>query len=212
MAKATFDIAIDCQKIESIKKVIESIHYLKLEDVAKLEKVITEAMIIRNRVKEDSNEVRAMYETGHKKAIDLSKEYDIPRNTLSRWIKEELWNISEQTDKAISKHIEVMEHFTEQTEQTQKAMTKIVKEKTSHLDFINNATKKNLKSMMKKVKKETTIFEHKAVQETIDKGAITLGVAQRHANTTINNNNAQQNNTQQDIQGYSVKTIEHVED
>ena len=141
-------------------------------------------------------EIQALFETGHKKAIELSKEYDIPRNTLSRWIKDELWTVSEQTNKAITKHVEVMEHLTEQTEQTQKAMTKIVKEKTSHLDFINNATKKNLKSMMKKVKKETTIFEHKAVQETIDKGAITLGVAQRHATTQINNTNAQQNNTQ----------------
>lgn len=38
----------------------------------------------------------------------------------------------------------------------------------------------------------------KEITESIDKASITLGVNQRHANTQINNTNAQQNNTVED--------------
>lgn len=138
--------------------------------------------------------IKAEYETGHKKAIDLSKEYGVPRNTISRWINEELWNISEQKKQAIIKSVEVMEHLTEQTEQEQYAHNKIVKEKTKHIELINSVTAFGVKLIGKKMQEEQSklsMTDLKAGIEAIDKASLTLGVNQRHSNatTTINNNN-----------------------
>jgi hypothetical protein len=80
------------------------------------------------------------------------------------------------------------------------AIEQVVNEKTKHLQFINNLTLKNLSVMAKKVNEDTTIYEHKIVAETVDKSAITLGVADRHApKIELNNTNATQNNVPTEI-------------
>jgi len=147
--------------------------------------------------------IKAEYETGHKKANHLSKEYGIPRNTISRWINEENWNISEQTNKAITTTIENMEHLAEQTEHVQEAFKKIVGEKTKHLDLINNvqalAVARIGQMLVRNVKKEVMIIRNgkeattsieevelspadlRQCVEATDKAAMTLGVVERHA-------------------------------
>lgn len=144
-------------------------------------------------------EVRALYETGHKKAIQLSKEYNIPRNTLSRWINEEGWTISEQTNEAITKSVEVMEHLAEQSSETQKAVSTIVEQKTKHLELITNVQAFAVSLIGKKMKAEgekMSMYDIKTGVEATDKAAISLGVAQRHANSpqvAIQNNMTQNN-------------------
>ena len=145
------------------------------------------------------DKVKAEYETGHKKAIDLSKEYNVPRNTISRWIKEENWRISEQTNEAITKSVEVMEHLAEQSSETQDAVKKIVDEKTKHLQLINSVSAYGVSLIGKKMKAEgekLTMSEIKSGLDGVDKAAITLGIAQRHANTQVA---VQQNNEQKKI-------------
>ena len=61
------------------------------------------------------------------------------------------------------------------------AIENTVNEATKHLAYINNLTLKNLSVMAKKINEDTTIAEHKMISETVDKSAITLKVAERHA-------------------------------
>ena len=68
----------------------------------------------------------------------------------------------------------------------QQSVATAVDERTRHIQFITNATLKNLSEMMKKVNKETSHQEHKFAQETINKGGEALGVIDK-GGTTINN-------------------------
>ena len=147
--------------------------------------------------------IKAEYETGHKKAIELSKEYDIPRNTISDWIKKGKWIISEQTNEAINKQIEVTEHLAEQTEQTQEAVKKIVDEKTKHITLVTNVQAYAVSLIGKKMKKEgedMSMGDLKTGVEATDKAAMTLGVVRRHATgpqvAIQNTNNQIINNTE----------------
>ena len=58
---------------------------------------------------------------------------------------------------------------------------KKVEKYQKHLVYINNLTLKNLSVMAKKINEDTTIAEHKMISEAVDKSAITLKVAERHA-------------------------------
>ena len=79
----------------------------------------------------------------------------------------------------------------------EKAVEKAVDEKIKHMDFFKNATLKNASVMMKKVDDKMAIHEHKAVQETLDKGMISMGLAERHApRANITQNQAQQQDTE----------------
>ena len=67
-----------------------------------------------------------------------------------------------------------------------KAIEKVVDDATKHLEFFKQATLKNASVMMKKVDEKMPIHEHKAVQDTLDKGLISMGLAERHAPRAMN--------------------------
>lgn len=68
-------------------------------------------------------------------------------------------------------------------------------------DVALDGTLLNVKSVKKKIELEelNTMQDHKTAQETFDRALITAGKAPRHANTTINNTNATQNNESKTI-------------
>lgn len=156
------------------------------------------------------DEIRQAYESGA--TIDyLVKKYDVLKKTLENKISSKKWEVMGEVNSVINDIAEgygrvsgLKEKFPEKAP----IIDDLIEERTKHLTYINNLTLKNLSVMGKKINEDISIFEHKAVQETIDKGAVSLGVADRFApKNEINNTNAQQNITE--IVGYGVKTIEN---
>ena len=69
------------------------------------------------------------------------------------------------------------------------AIVNAVDERTKHITFLNNATLKNISTMIKKIDEKSTMYDHKLAQDTIAKGKeVLLG---KEADTVINNQNNQ---------------------
>lgn len=146
------------------------------------------------------NEIEQAYQCGMIKE-KIVKKYGVTKKTLENKISAEKWEVTGEVKSAINELSDslgrvsgVQEKFPEKAH----IIAEEVEEKTKHLQFINNLTLKNLSVMGKKIDGETSINEHKMISETVDKSAITLGVADRHSNSgsqvTVNNQNSLQNN------------------
>ena len=143
------------------------------------------------------DEIRHAYESG----VDVNKlclKYGVVKKTLENRIHSNKWEVMGEINSAIN---EVSESFgrvsgiKEKYPEKAHIIDEQIEEKTKHLQFINNLTLKNLSVMAKKINEDLSIQDHKFVAETVDKAAITLKVADRHApKTEINNTNANQVN------------------
>ena len=128
----------------------------------------------------------------------IVKKYGVTKKTLENKASEKKWFVSGEVKSVIEEASEgfgrvsgLQEKFPEKAQ----IIAEEISERTKHLHFINNLTLKNLSVMAKKVNDETTIAEHKMISETVDKSAITLKVAERHApKIELNNSNATQTN------------------
>ncbi len=149
----------------------------------------------------DKKRLIADVSTGQYSVRELAKKYGVSNATIQKY-KIEMDTESEQLVNAGIAYRQGLARISEPEKVN--AIVNAVDEKTKHLQFITNATLKNLSSMAKKISEKTTIIEHKIAQDALDKGAITLGVAERHAKSQIGiqNNNAQQTNLE--VKGYEL--------
>ena len=120
----------------------------------------------------------ALYKTGEYNKTQLAKKYKVDEKTIR--------NITENAEPSNADIVEAGVNYEVLKKSVKspteiKAIEKVVDDKTKHLEFFKNATLKNASVMMKKVDGEMAIHEHKAVQETLDKGMISMGLADRHA-------------------------------
>lgn len=143
------------------------------------------------------NDIQHAYESGM--AIDkICTKYSVLKKTLENRISSYKWEIMGEVNSAIN---DVASSFgrvsglKEKYPEKAQIIDEQIEEKTKHLTYINNLTLKNLSVMAKKINDDLSIQDHKAVGETVDKAAITLNVAPRHApKIEVTNTNAQQNN------------------
>jgi len=139
--------------------------------------------------------ILADWHTGQYSHSTLGKKYNTSHVTIGKIVKD----IEPKHAEKVTAQIAINTELAEASYNEVTAIETIVKEKTKHLQFINNLTLKNLQVMGKKIDEDLTMIDHKAVQDTIDKAAITLKVADRHSpkqDINIQNTNATQNNIQ----------------
>jgi len=172
--------------------------------------------------KYDWDEIKRYYQSGMS-FPDIVKKFKCPRSSLSERAKE--WDISEQAKSVIMGIANVTEQINELSEQDNelaRVATTIGHDKAAKILAINTVAEnlllrinesiiKNEKLELVKVKQyidgrvdsetvEPIIVahgssDHKAHAEAIDRIAVTIGAAERHApKTEINNQNLTQNN------------------
>jgi hypothetical protein len=142
---------------------------------------------LTNKLKE---RIIADWKTGHYSQNKLAKNYHLSPATINKLCK----YIEQDNCELVNSQTRINSELATKSKYEIESIDKAVDEKTKHLLLINSLTIKNLSKMGDKIGDGTTILEHKAVQETIDKGAITLGVAQRHAknNHLLDNSEVQE--------------------
>ena len=156
--------------------------------------------------------VKAEYETGHIKPSPLSKKHNIPLGTLSGWIKDEKWQISEVKNKAITKSVEGSEVLAVVSEVEAEVHKEIVDEQVRRKNLIFNVTEQAIRlagemlkdnnkevpmkireslgegaSIEKVINHDTTLdpLDIKNLIDGFDKASITLGINERHAKNNI---------------------------
>ena len=153
----------------------------------------------------------ADYHTNKYSQRDLAKKYNISIGTVNNLTKE----ITPQNEHLVNAQISILSAKAILPPEHLNAILNTAQEEVYNKSLITNATQLNLVRTMqylsenKKLEKRTIgdgvqVFEEvglgaddfKQCQDAIDKASITLGVNQRHANTTINNTNATQNNSE----------------
>ena len=122
-------------------------------------------------------ELSAEHKTGRYSQRELAKRFNISPAYVNKIVK----NIDKIDEEVVNAGIAYKTALASRDEHSVNAIENTVNEATKHLAYINNLTLKNLSVMAKKINEDTTIAEHKMISETVDKSAITLKVAERHA-------------------------------
>ena len=130
------------------------------------------------------NEARIMFEGG-KSLNEIAATTGIHKGNISKKSNSEGW-IKGKLQPLINDSVRVATEKATLSNPEVAFVNNEIAEKTKHLQFIHNATLKNLSVQMKKVNDTTTHQEHKFVQESINKGGEALGVLDK-GGTTINN-------------------------
>lgn len=137
---------------------------------------------------------------GTQSVRQLAKKYGVSNATIQNY-KEEIDPQSEQVINAGVAYRTGLAQIEDQ--QKVNAIVNAVDERTKHIQFLNNATLKNVATMMKKIDEKTTIYDHKLVQDTIAKGKEVLIGKEADTSVTINNTNTNANAMQ-----YKPQTVE----
>ena len=114
------------------------------------------------------NEARIMFEGG-KSLNEISATTGIHKGNISKKSNSEGW-IKGKLQPLINDSVRVATEKATLSNPEVAFVNNEIAEKTKHLQFIHNATLKNLSVQMKKVNDNTTHQEHKFVQESINKG------------------------------------------
>lgn len=117
-----------------------------------------------------------------KSIYQIAKDFEVSTATVHKLVKD----LTPKLKDELKAEIAIKSKVLGESESLVKAFNDEVNEKMRNKEFLNNATLKNISTMIKKVNEETTIGEHFTAQQTIDKAAITLELAPRHANQQIN--------------------------
>jgi len=137
----------------------------------------------------DRENILADFHTGGYSNNELAKKYNTTHTTINKLVK----GLEPKNKEIVSRQIANNTELATQSFKEVSAVETLVKEKTRHLEFITNLTLKNLKVMSKKIDEDATIFDHKAIQDTILVGAKTLGVHEDKPQVAIQNNQINNN-------------------
>jgi len=143
--------------------------------------------------KHEWNKIKLDYECGLSKA-EIHKKYDIPYSTLSEYIKNNKWTVSEQTKtiiKGISEvSVVISELKNENPELAKNAIELAVDEISKHIPQYRKMISVIFSNMLDKTSElvgqaktpKDLLDLAKAIQTQTD----TIGISQRHANQQIN--------------------------
>jgi hypothetical protein len=135
------------------------------------------------------NNLIADHKTGQYSQRQLAARYKISVGYVNKTIKD----IDKIDEEAVNAGIAYKTALAQRDEHSVNAIEHIVNEKTKHLQFLHNATLKNVSVMAKKINEDMSVAEHKMAQETIHKAGQTLGVIEQFApKVEVNNANNQQ--------------------
>lgn len=134
-----------------------------------------------------SNEIEALvadHKTGQYSQRQLAAKYRVSVGYVNKMTKE----VEKIDEEIVNAGVAYRTALAQKDEQSVNAIEHAVNEKTKHLQFLHNATLKNISVMAKKLNESATIQDHKAAQDAIHKAGQTLGVVEQFASQNINVN------------------------
>ena len=132
------------------------------------------------------NNLIADHKTGQYSQRQLAARYKISLGYVNKTIKD----IDKIDEEAVNAGIAYKTALAQRDEHSVNAIERVVNDKTKHLQFLHNATLKNISVMAKKLNESATIQDHKQAQEAIHKAGQTLGVIEQFAKSGDVNVNA----------------------
>lgn len=126
---------------------------------------------------EDRENILADWHTGQYSHSELGKRYNTSHVTIGKICK----GIEPKHAEKVTAQIAINTALADESYKEVTAINRAVEEKTRHLQFLHNATLKNVSVMSKKINENTSIDDHKKAQETIHKAGQTLGVIDQFA-------------------------------
>jgi IS30 family transposase len=143
---------------------------------------------------EDRENILADWHTGQYSHSELGKRYNTSHVTIGKICK----GIEPKHADKVTAQIAIKTALVDESYKEVTAIAKAVDEKTRHLQFLHNATLKNVSVMSKKINEDMSVAEHKMAQETIHKAGQSLGVIDQFAKSgdvNVSTVAAIQNNT-----------------
>ena len=146
----------------------------------------------------------ADHHTGHFTQRELSRKYKVSTATVNKLTKGKEPKHTEKVNAIVT----ATRELNKESEQEVNAVQLIVNKQLTREELIYGNAEKLAKKLNTMSDQIDTPSDLKTLSEANDKLAVTLKVAERHApKISIDNTNAQQNNNNE-IVGYEVKTIE----
>lgn len=148
----------------------------------------------------DRELILADWHTGQYSHSELGKRYNTSHVTIGKICK----GIEPKHADKVTAQIAIKTALADESYKEVTAIERVVEEKTRHLQFLHNATLKNISVMAKKLNEDASISDHKTAQDAIHKAGQTLGVIEQFAKSGDVNVSATagvQNNT-------TVKTLD----
>jgi transcriptional regulator with XRE-family HTH domain len=136
--------------------------------------------------KKELAQLLADYKTGHYSQRDLARKYTISPAYVNKIVK----GIDKEDEAVVNAGIAYQSALAQKNEFSVNAIVNAVNEKTKHLQFLHNATLKNISVMAKKLNEEATFKDHLDAQNAIHKAGQTLGVIDQFAKSGDVNVNA----------------------
>jgi hypothetical protein len=133
---------------------------------------------------EDRENILADWHTGQYSHSELGKRYNTSHVTIGKICK----GIEPKHADKVTAQIAIKTALADESYKEVTAIERVVDEKTRHLQFLHNATLKNVSVMSKKINEGMTVAEHKMAQDTIHKAGQTLGVVEQFSTQNINVN------------------------
>lgn len=133
--------------------------------------------------KYDWADIKKHYEAGMSQP-EIVVEFKCPKSSLSERVKKEGWTVNELAVSTVKGKIEVSEQVNELNKhdvRLTEIVDKIVDRKTRHTDLVYRIQEKALGKADTMLDQIDTPNDLKTIVEAVDKAAITLKVADRHA-------------------------------
>jgi len=151
---------------------------------------------------------KTLYETNQYSLAQISDKTGIDKSSISKKAKIQQWSSVENLDYIESKAIISKKKSTLNQQQID-ILDEVANDRLRREQLVYGAQEKAIQKASGMIDGVDAPQDIKHLVDAIDKASITLGVSQRHANSQVNiqNTNAQQNNTIEDIDNMSNKEI-----
>jgi len=125
----------------------------------------------------DRENILADWNTGQFSHSELGKKYNTSHVTIGKLCK----GVAPKLQDKVTAEVAIRTALAEATPKEVTAFETIVNEKTKHLQFLHNATLKNISVMAKKLNEDASVKDHLDAQNAIHKAGQTLGVIEQFA-------------------------------
>jgi hypothetical protein len=138
---------------------------------------------------DDRENILADWHTGQFSVRELAIRHKIGKTTVANLVQ----GIEPKHKDKVDALVSVKTALAQESGQEVDSVNRVVDEKTKHLQFLHNATLKNISVMAKKLNEDASVKDHLDAQNAIHKAGQTLGVIEQFAKSGDVNVNTQQN-------------------
>ena len=142
----------------------------------------------------------------------IEKKTGISRSALSKKSHSDGWSKETGKDVLIQQDIQLKLAKETLNETALMVHDELVNERTTHIQFFNNGTIKNLSIMLNKIDETTTINEHRIAQSALNDGRDNVLGKTPETAIQINNTNVNERSDLDKLRRLSPQELEYIED